>query len=87
MPPGKRFAEMEQLSGGEKTMAALALLFAIHRSVFQYNRQIQSHADRLTAFILRLSLSLTKLMQLWMPRTYRSWQDTYEARPTGMYSS
>ncbi|KIR26910.1 cohesin complex subunit psm1 [Cryptococcus deuterogattii LA55] len=30
MPPGKRFAEMEQLSGGEKTMAALALLFAIH---------------------------------------------------------
>lgn len=30
MPPGKRFADMEQLSGGEKTMAALALLFAIH---------------------------------------------------------
>ena len=30
MPPGKRFAEMEALSGGEKTMAALALLFAIH---------------------------------------------------------
>lgn len=30
MPPGKPFAEMEQLSGGEKTMAALALLFAIH---------------------------------------------------------
>lgn len=30
MPPGKRFVEMEQLSGGEKTMAALALLFAIH---------------------------------------------------------
>ncbi|WWC69419.1 uncharacterized protein I206_103358 [Kwoniella pini CBS 10737] len=30
MPPGKRFAEMEQLSGGEKTMAALALLFSIH---------------------------------------------------------
>ncbi|ORY27190.1 hypothetical protein BCR39DRAFT_538898 [Naematelia encephala] len=31
MPPGKRWVEMEQLSGGEKTMAALALLFAIHR--------------------------------------------------------
>lgn len=30
MPPGKRFVEMEQLSGGEKTMAALALLFSIH---------------------------------------------------------
>ena len=31
MPPMKRFRDMEQLSGGEKTMAALALLFAIHR--------------------------------------------------------
>jgi structural maintenance of chromosome 1 len=31
MPPSKQFVEMEQLSGGEKTMAALALLFAIHR--------------------------------------------------------
>jgi hypothetical protein len=30
MPFGKRFTDMEQLSGGEKTMAALALLFAIH---------------------------------------------------------
>jgi structural maintenance of chromosome 1 len=33
MPPTKSFVEMEQLSGGEKTMAALALLFAIHRCV------------------------------------------------------
>ena len=33
MPPMKRFRDMEQLSGGEKTVAALALLFAIHRSV------------------------------------------------------
>ncbi|KAF2863314.1 RecF/RecN/SMC protein [Piedraia hortae CBS 480.64] len=30
MPPLKRFREMDSLSGGEKTMAALALLFAIH---------------------------------------------------------
>ncbi|KAJ3297255.1 Structural maintenance of chromosomes protein 1 [Borealophlyctis nickersoniae] len=30
MPPMKRFQEMEVLSGGEKTVAALALLFAIH---------------------------------------------------------
>lgn len=29
----KRFRDMEQLSGGEKTVAALALLFAIHRLV------------------------------------------------------
>jgi ABC-type branched-subunit amino acid transport system ATPase component len=30
IPPLKRFRDMEHLSGGEKTMAALALLFAIH---------------------------------------------------------
>jgi len=28
-PPGKRYCTMEQLSGGEKTMAALTLLFAM----------------------------------------------------------
>jgi hypothetical protein len=31
MPPGKRFRDIESLSGGEKTVAALALLFAVHR--------------------------------------------------------
>ncbi|KAG0167012.1 Structural maintenance of chromosomes protein 1 [Apophysomyces sp. BC1034] len=30
MPPTKRFRDMEKLSGGEKSVAALALLFAIH---------------------------------------------------------
>eukprot|EP01041_Mallomonas_annulata_P003724 gene3724-7400_t len=30
MPPMKRFRNMDQLSGGEKTVAALALLFSIH---------------------------------------------------------
>ncbi|KAK9055706.1 hypothetical protein SSX86_026791 [Deinandra increscens subsp. villosa] len=30
MPPTKRFRDMELLSGGEKTVAALALLFSIH---------------------------------------------------------
>lgn len=29
--PGKRFQQMGNLSGGEKTISALALLFAIHR--------------------------------------------------------
>ncbi|TNN06725.1 Structural maintenance of chromosomes protein isoform 1 [Schistosoma japonicum] len=29
--PGKRFQQMDSLSGGEKTIAALALLFAMHR--------------------------------------------------------
>lgn len=30
MPPGKRFRGMEQMSGGEKTVASLVLLFALH---------------------------------------------------------
>lgn len=30
MPPAKRFRDMDQLSGGERTVAALALLFAVH---------------------------------------------------------
>lgn len=33
--PGKRFRPMDNLSGGEKTVAALALLFAIHRCTFK----------------------------------------------------
>lgn len=32
--PGKRFQPMSNLSGGEKTVAALALLFAIHRFIY-----------------------------------------------------
>jgi structural maintenance of chromosome 1 len=31
MPAGKRFRDMDQLSGGERTIAALALLFAVHK--------------------------------------------------------
>lgn len=37
MPPMKRFRDMEQLSGGEKTVAALGLLFAIHRYVLGFD--------------------------------------------------
>ena len=44
MPPMKRFRDMEQLSGGEKTVAALALLFAIHRCV-QYRGESRETID------------------------------------------
>jgi hypothetical protein len=45
--PGKRFQPMSNLSGGEKTVAALALLFAIHRSIktfrfYGLNRSLRS---------------------------------------------
>jgi structural maintenance of chromosome 1 len=30
IPPGKRYGGIETLSGGEKTLAALALLLAVH---------------------------------------------------------
>lgn len=36
MPPTKRFRGMDLLSGGEKTVAALALLFSIHRCASEY---------------------------------------------------
>jgi structural maintenance of chromosome 1 len=32
MPPAKRFRDIDQLSGGERTVAALALLFALWRA-------------------------------------------------------
>lgn len=30
IPPNKRYMDIEQLSGGEQTVAALALIFAVH---------------------------------------------------------
>jgi hypothetical protein len=47
----KRFRDMGQLSGGEKTVAALALLFAIH----SYNPGAYPHYPALMLAILRLS--------------------------------
>eukprot|EP00002_Diphylleia_rotans_P023070 TRINITY_DN4533_c0_g1_i4.p1 TRINITY_DN4533_c0_g1~~TRINITY_DN4533_c0_g1_i4.p1 ORF type:complete len:1175 (+),score=260.58 TRINITY_DN4533_c0_g1_i4:389-3913(+) len=48
-PPLKRYREMDQLSGGEKTIAALGLLFAIHRfhpSPFFILDEIDAALDR-----------------------------------------
>lgn len=46
--PGKRFMSMENLSGGEKVLAALALVFAIHRFDLEpsvLNAQTAAHTD------------------------------------------
>lgn len=55
MPPMKRFRDMEQLSGGEKTMAALALLFAIHRYFFgqKFKRLFTRGYARIRVFCAR----------------------------------
>ena len=63
MPPSKRYREMEMLSGGEKTIAALALLFAIH----SYRRQVfvldevdaaldKSNVEKMARFVRSKSL-------------------------------
>jgi structural maintenance of chromosome 1 len=48
MPPTKRFMKMEVLSGGEQTMAAMALLITVHRvkpSPFFIMDEIDAHLD------------------------------------------
>lgn len=60
-PPGKQFRDMQQLSGGEKTIAALALLFALraHRpSPFFLMDEVDAALDnnnvfKLSAYIRR----------------------------------
>jgi hypothetical protein len=67
MPPGKRFVEMEQLSGGEKTMAALALLFAIHRGVFS-SVTLSAQLTPAASTLLPSSFWM-KSMRHWIPQT------------------
>lgn len=48
MPPAKRFSELGQLSGGEKAMAALALLFAVYKyqhPPFLMLDEVDAHLD------------------------------------------
>ncbi|CAL1165769.1 unnamed protein product [Cladocopium goreaui] len=48
MPPSKRFCDMALLSGGEKTVAAMSLLFAIQayqRPPFLVLDEIDAHLD------------------------------------------
>ena len=52
--PGKRFRPMDNLSGGEKTVAALALLFAIHRWVNKHHCHDWKSVPKLSPSYLRL---------------------------------
>ncbi|KAL4681768.1 hypothetical protein H8959_007245 [Pygathrix nigripes] len=46
--PGKRFMPMDNLSGGEKCVAALALLFAVHSEMCFYFFQVSSYIKEQT---------------------------------------
>lgn len=53
--PGKRFRPMDNLSGGEKTVAALALLFAIHRyELAEFSLCVDVHASCLVCVCRRV---------------------------------
>jgi structural maintenance of chromosome 1 len=68
MPAGKRIRPMSQLSGGERTLAALALLFAIHDyqpSPFFVMDEIDAALDNARA---HASTPLSPLPAPWSPR-------------------
>ncbi|XP_026307844.1 structural maintenance of chromosomes protein 1A-like isoform X2 [Piliocolobus tephrosceles] len=66
--PGKRFRPMDNLSGGEKTVAALALLFAIH--------SVSSPTGSLPATSQPPSSSWMRSMLPWITPTLARWQIT-----------
>lgn len=74
MPPTKRFNDMDKLSGGEKTVAALALLFAINKCACYVVSVLCALALRVrlsswcAATVPRPSTSWTKLTLRWTTR-------------------
>lgn len=65
--PGKRFRPMDNLSGGEKTVAALALLFAIHRYRSLIRVEVSRAAELLTG---RCSQLLSPLLSSYKPAPF-----------------
>ncbi|KAL5059296.1 hypothetical protein RYX36_030900 [Vicia faba] len=66
MPPTKRLPYMEQLSGGEKTVAALALLFSIHSyrpSPFFILDKVGASLDNLNVAKVALALIVQNLVK------------------------
>ncbi|RUS31129.1 LOW QUALITY PROTEIN: hypothetical protein BC938DRAFT_478410 [Jimgerdemannia flammicorona] len=91
MPPMKRFRDMEQLSGGEKTMAALALLFAIHRYICRFRSgeiRFLMFAWSIDAAINRRPSSFwTRWTPRWTTRTWAKSPTTSASTPTKTSSS
>ena len=84
MPPGKPFREMQQLSGGEKSVASLALLFAIHSykpSPFFILDEIDAaldtkNVDRVCRFIARKSKQNTQIIVISLKDKFFSAADS-----------
>ena len=60
MPPKKSWKNISNLSGGEKTLSSLALVFALHVFKVCCSSQVLTLADSISS--LRLYISWTKLM-------------------------
>ncbi|KAF3577300.1 hypothetical protein DY000_02032702 [Brassica cretica] len=81
MSPTKRFRDMEKLSGGEKTVAALALLFSIHNyrpSPFFILDEVDAALD---------NLNVAKVAQFIRTRSCQAARDNQEAEDGNGFQS
>ncbi|KAL3313845.1 Structural maintenance of chromosomes protein 1B [Cichlidogyrus casuarinus] len=82
--PGKRFQQMDSLSGGEKTIAALALLFAMHRfnpSPFFVLDEIDAALDntnigKVASFIREYAMTRAQIIVISLKEEFYSRADT-----------
>lgn len=69
MPPKKSWKNISNLSGGEKTLSSLALVFALH--VFKVSRQVlYKDLNTYARFSLHRYISWTKLTLRWTSAMY-----------------
>ena len=82
-PPGKRFLDMEQLSGGERTMAALALLMALHSlrpAPFMILDEVDAALDplnvqRIAAYVTRQAAAGTQFVVISLKAAFYEHSD------------
>lgn len=76
MPPKKSWKNISNLSGGEKTLSSLALVFALH--VFKVSLFLGKYAASSLIHFGAISLprctSWTRSMQLWISETFPLWR-------------
>lgn len=77
MPPKKSWRAIANLSGGEKTLASLALVFALH--VFKPT-PLYFMVSTTVVCNRQLLICRTRSMLLWISRTSLSWPTTSSKR-------